>query len=347
MNPQMLARCKITSDSIELAHKGSILRCLPTEISAAGLNPNLVIFDELWSYNLESMTKFFEELTTVPTRKHPLILIVTYAGYDEDSLLYELYKKGIEGKDRTFFFFWDHKNRMPWQTKKYLKQQRDRLRANTYLRLHENRWTSSEESFIDMRDWDICADPGHKPALPSKSIPIIVGIDVGISHDTCAVVAVTKEENRISLVCHRKWQPTKKNPIDLEETVEAYIKELDKDYTVREVRYDPFQMHRSATTLEKGGIKMIEFPQTSDRLISMSQNLFDLVSGHNLVLYRDKEMRQHALKATAKETGRGWRIVKKKASHKIDLIIALAMAALGATELKPKRKGKVYIVGED
>ncbi|GAI77002.1 unnamed protein product, partial [marine sediment metagenome] len=93
MNPQMLARCKITTDSVELPHKGSILRCLPTEVSAAGLNPNLVVFDELWSYDLESMTRFFEELTTVPTRKHPLILIVSYAGYDtdEENLLYSLY----------------------------------------------------------------------------------------------------------------------------------------------------------------------------------------------------------------------------------------------------------------
>lgn len=346
MNPQMLARCKITSDSVELPHKGSILRCLPTDISASGLNPNLVVFDELWSYEHESMTRFFEELTTVPTRKRPLILIVTYAGFDEDSLLYQLYQKGLRGGDPTFFFYWDHGNKMPWQTEKYLEQQRNRLRANTFLRLHENRWTSSEEAFIDMRDWDICADSGHKPALPNKRIPIIVGVDIGISHDSCAVVAVTKEENRISLVCHRKWQPTKKNPIDLEETVEAYIKKLADNYTVREVRFDPFQFHRSAMTLEKSGIKMVEFPQTSDRLISMSQNLYDLVSGHNLLLYQDREIRQHALKATAKETPRGWRLTKKKASHKIDLIIALAMAALGATELEAKRKGRVYIIGE-
>lgn len=346
MNPQMLARCKITKDSVELPHKGSVLRCLPTDISAAGLNPNLVIFDELWSYDLESMTRFFEELTTVPTRKQPLILIVTYAGYDEDSLLFELYRKGLRGGDSTFFFFWDHKNRMPWQTEKYLQQQRDRLRANTYLRLHENRWTSSEEAFIDIKDWDVCADSGHKPALPNKNIPIIVGVDIGICHDTCAVVAVTKEDNRIPVACHRKWQPTKKNPIDLEETVEAYIKKLAEDYRIREVRFDPYQFHRSAMTLQKNGINMVEFPQTSDRLISMSQNLFDLVSGHNLMLYPDREMRQHALKATAKQSARGWRIIKKKSSYKIDLVIALAMAALGATELKPTKKGKIYIVGE-
>lgn len=333
MNPNMLLNVNITKDAIERPATGSVVRCLPTELSAAGLNPNLAIFDELWSYDLESMTRFFEEMTTVPTRKHPLILIVTYAGYDEDSLLYELYKKGLEGRDPTFFFYWDHKNRMPWQTKAYLKQQRGRLRPGTYRRLHLNEWTSGEEAFIDMDLWDACVDRKHRSALPNKEIKLIIGVDIGISHDTCAVVGVAKDENKIKLACHRKWQPSKKNPIDLEETVEAYIKELARDYMLREVRYDPFQFHRSAMTLQKAGINMVEFPQTTDRLTSMSQNLYDLIKGGNLVLYRDKEMKQHAQKSTAKETPRGWRIVKKKASHKIDLIIALAMAALGATKI--------------
>ncbi|MBA7486599.1 hypothetical protein ES707_22160 [subsurface metagenome] len=343
MNPQMLARCKITSDSVELPHKGSVLRCLPTEISAAGLNPNLVIFDELWSYNLESMTRFFEELTTVPTRKHPLILIVTYAGFDEDSLLFELYKKGLKGDDPTFFFFWDHKNRQKWQTKAYLKQQRGRLRKNSYLRLHENRWTSSEEAFIDMTEWDACIDRKHSPILPDKKVSLVVGVDIGISHDCSAVVAVTRNESKIKLACHRAWQPSKKSELDLEESVEAYIKDLAKDYTIREVRFDPYQFARSSQTLAKLGIRMVEFPQTQDRLTSMSQNLYDLIKGGGLVLYRDRQMRDHAQKATASETARGWRLTKKKASHKIDLIIALAMAALAATQIKQSRPGRVYV----
>ncbi len=334
MNPQMLSQCRITKDSVELTRKGSILRCLPTDVSASGLNPNLVVFDELWSYEYESMRRFFEEMTTVPTRKAPLLLIVSYAGYDEDSLLYELYQKGLKGKDATFFFYWSHLNQMPWQTKEYLIQQQGRLRKNTYLRLHENRWTASEEAFIDMEEWDACVEGKHRSILPNKEVEVVVGVDIGISHDCSAVVAVTRDENKIKLACHRSWQPSKKEKLDLEESVESYIKDLVRNYTVREVRYDPYQFTRSSQTLAKQGINMVEFPQTTDRLTAMSQNLYDLVKGGNLVLYKDKELRSHAQKATAKETPRGWRIVKKKASHKIDLIIALAMAALGATEIE-------------
>ena len=345
MNPNMLLNVNITKDAIERPATGSVVRCLPTEISAAGLNPNLVIFDELWSYDLESMTRFFEELTTVPTRKHPLILVVSYAGFDtdDDNLLYSLYKKGLEGKDPTFFFYWSGKNLMPWQTKGYLKQQRGRLRPGTYKRLHCNEWTSGDEPFIDMTEWDTCIDRKHSPILPDKKVSLVVGVDIGISHDCSAVVAVTRDEGKIKLACHKAWQPTKKSELDLEESVEAYIKDLARDYTIKEVRFDPYQFARSSQTLAKLGIRMVEFPQTQDRLTSMSQNLYDLIKGGGLVLYRDKQMRDHAQKATAKETARGWRIVKKKASHKIDLIIALAEAVLGATQIKQSRPGRVYI----
>ena len=41
-------------------------------------------------------------------------------------------------------------------------------------------------------------------------------------------------------------------------------------------------------------------------------------------------MRLAVSRSVAVETSRGWRIAKEKASHKIDVVVALAMAALGA-----------------
>ena len=114
--------------------------------------------------------------------------------------------------------------------------------------------------------------------------------------------------------------------------MEEYIKGLARDYNIREIRFDPFQFHRSAQALRSEGLRLVEYPQTTDRLISMSQNLFDLIKDGNLVLYRDQEFRNHAQKATAKESQRGWRIVKKKSSHKIDLIISLAMSCQATVE---------------
>jgi phage terminase large subunit-like protein len=334
MNPHQSELCKITDDYIENKKTGTIIRvCAPNYRTGAGMNPSLTIFDELWGIEKEAARRFYDELTSVPTRKQPLTVIVTYAGYSEDSLLYELFKKGQEGKDRKMFFFWSHKNLASWVTSDYLKTQKQRLRPNTYLRLHENRWTESEEAFITDEAWDLCVDKNHRPMLPDKSIPIIVGVDASIKNDSSGIVAVTKQGDRIVLVRHQKWQPSKKNPIDFEASLERYIRELNDQFTVKAVYYDPYQFHRSAMTLAKDHIKMVEYPQTMDRITSMSQNLYDLIMGRNLLLYPDAEMKRHAQKCVAMETPRGWRIVKKQSSHKIDLIISLAIACQGAVNM--------------
>jgi phage terminase large subunit-like protein len=106
---------------------------------------------------------------------------------------------------------------------------------------------------------------------------------------------------------------------------------LASNYNVVEVRYDPFQFHRSATTLLKDGINMVEFPQTVGNLTDMGQVLFDAVKHQSLKLYADADMRKEASFAVGKETPRGMRIVKEKSSHKIDAIVALAMAVHAAS----------------
>jgi len=58
--------------------------------------------------------------------------------------------------------------------------------------------------------------------------------------------------------------------------------------------------------------------------------MYELVKGRNLAVYPDAEIRLAVSRCVALETSRGWRIAKEKVSHKIDAVVALAMAALGA-----------------
>lgn len=355
MNRKMLMQCDISADRIEIPHRSTVCRVLATDVSGAGQNADLVIFDELYLYRYESMKDFFEVMTTVPTKPHPLILIVTTAGYEEDTddLLYSLYSKGMDLKvkpDPTFYFWWDdgpEANRMPWQTKKYLDQQRGRLREATFLRFHYNIWSSNKEIFISKNDLEACIDINLRPALPDKNLRIIVAVDVGLKHDSTGIVAVTKELNKIRLVNSKKFQGRPGKEVDLEEQVEAYIRKLNNDFNLLEVRYDPYQFKRSAQTLEKEGIKMVEYPQTLDRLTAMSQNLYDLIKGRNLILFNDHDLKKHLLNAQAKESTRGWRIVKRETSKKIDLAISICMASQGAVELKERKQASVYCGDSD
>jgi phage terminase large subunit-like protein len=77
---------------------------------------------------------------------------------------------------------------------------------------------------------------------------------------------------------------------------------------------------------------MVEFAQSVPNLTQMGQNLFELIKERNIQLYPDREMRLAVSHTIAVQHPRGWRIAKEKTSHKIDVIVALAMAALAAIE---------------
>ena len=73
-----------------------------------------------------------------------------------------------------------------------------------------------------------------------------------------------------------------------------------------------------------------EYAQTVPNLTAATSNLFDLISARQLVLYPDAEMRLSISQAIIVESSRGWRLDKMKQAHKIDVVVALSMAALAA-----------------
>ena len=113
-------------------------------------------------------------------------------------------------------------------------------------------------------------------------------------------------------------------------TVEEDLRELNEQNDVVEIFADPYQMHRSITTLQAAGVPIKEYAQTQANCTLMGQTLFDLLTGLNLEVYPSDELRQQALSTVAVENPRGWRIAKEKASKKIDASVALAMACVAA-----------------
>ncbi len=361
MNPRLRDACKVIQNRVTFPN-GNTLTALASDYAGAAGAQRLALstFDELWGYVSERSRRLYDELTPIPTLKNSLRLIVTYAGFENESeLLWELYQRAVlkgekvppaelDGLDLPVYrngsilAYWDSLEtageacrRMPWQQgpegERYYREQAQELRPNAFRRLHWNLWTSNEENFISPEQWEACVNPNLCPAMPDKALALSVAVDASIKHDSAAVVAVRYDHalQKVILARHRIWQPTPEDPLDLEETLEAYLLELSRDYRLERVLYDPFQFHRSATTLKKVGLPMEEYPQTTPNLTAMGQNLWELVTGRNLVVYPDEAVKKAAGQAVAIETPRGWRIAKDKAVHRIDVIVALAMAARG------------------
>jgi phage terminase large subunit-like protein len=197
--------------------------------------------------------------------------------------------------------------------------------------------------------WDACVDPEARPVLSDPKMPVYLGLDGSVKHDQTAIVGCTfdKEAKKVQMVFHRIFRPSPKNPLDFEATIEQSLLDLRGHFKIRRVLFDPFQLVSVSQRLTRAHLPMEEYPQTSNRLEEMGSNLYELIKHRNLVTYPDSDVRLAVSRAVAVETPRGWKITKQKTSHKIDVVVALAMAALGAVEdqARPIRSGIIF--GDD
>ncbi len=351
-NPLLATRAKIFKSEIRLDN-GTVIKAIANDYAgAAGSRHGLVVHDEIWGSTSEASQRLFDELTPVPTRRNSIRFISTYAGYvGESELLWRLYLEGVgpeehpDGKgtrvhpdlpiyvnrESRMFTYWSHIPRMEWQTPEYYAEQRRTLRPAQFLRLHENRWTSSETRFITEEMYEACLDREHRPILPNHPSQLYVGVDIGIKHDSSAVVAVMREQGKPAVALHRIWKPTSEETVRLEDVVE-YLLELKRLYRVKTIVADPNQMLGVIQRLKEKNLPIQEYPQTTANLTQAGQALFDLVRDKNLRLYPSSDLREHLVNAVVVESPRGWRLAKDKASKKIDAAVALAMALVALQE---------------
>src|SRR5919106_727592 len=343
-NRSLDAEADVLSGSIRMHNGTTILPSSSDYKGAAGSRHSLVVYDEIWGFEKEKARRLYEELTPPPTEFSAWVLIVTYAGFTgESDLLDSIYQRGMAGRRvdselecyeaDELFMFWSHTPRQPWQDKAYYDGQRRILRPAQFERLHQNQWVSSESRFIDASVWDNNVIPGLRPN-PTGSL--FIGIDASVKHDSTALVAVKFDELTDSLILadHRIWQPSPGIPMDFEATLEFYLRRLEGYGTrIEKVLVDPFQMHRSITTLQQAGLPVEPFPQTQPNLTLATETLYSYLQNRRIRLYEAADLRQHVLNAASVETSRGFRLAKEKQSLKIDGAVALSFAVVAASQV--------------
>lgn len=339
---------KATRDTLIFEPTGSKIISLPMDFAGnAGANFATVSITELWGFVYENAQRTYEELTPVPG--DCLRIVDSYAGFEGESLLLkQLWDRGLAGervsddwpiyltgRQLSYIHTDEDAQIRCWRGTEaeriaYYEEQQATLRPGTYSRLHLNRWASSESTFIPITWWDRAATA--QPIPGDRSLSVVLGVDAGLKRDSAAVAAVAygDETHKARLVGHRIFYPRKGETLDLEDTLEAAVRDFDQRFRVIEVRFDPWQFMRSSQALAKDGISMQEFPQSLPNLTAMSTNLYELMKGGNLIAYPDADIRLAMQRAVAVETTRGLKISKEKASHRIDIVVAIAIAALGA-----------------
>lgn len=340
-NPLLASECKVYRDAIEVPRFGSVYRVLSSDGKLAqGLNPSTVIFDEL---HVQPNAELYDALTLGSgARQEPLVVGITTPGYDLDSLCGQLYQYGKkvasqEVEDDSFgFFCWeadadcDLFDRQQWikanpNLLEGLLDEADMESAAkqtsemAFRRYRLSQWVRSQESWLPAGAWE----QGVSDEALIDGAPTWVGVDMALKHDSIAIVAVQKREDKY--VARAKiWHPDSAG-VDVAE-VEAYLRQLHRQYRLEEVAFDPAFFQRSAEVLHDDGLPMIEFPQSASRMVPACGQAYELIVAGKVLHDGSPTFTDQVLSAAQRMTDNGWRLSKGKSRRKIDASIALVMA---------------------
>jgi phage terminase large subunit-like protein len=337
---------------------GGHLEALPHDYAGeAGANQAITLWTELWAFHSERSERLWEEFTPVPTRLNSIRWVDSYAGFrDESLLLWKLYEATVlkgrrvhgtlpmwEDVTGTIVCYWGTTPHMPWQTPAYYAQQRAQLRPQTFARLHQNKWDTSRSAFIKADQWDALRKVPVIWPWKHRSLPVYATVDAAHKRDSLAVTLVGYHWLLgLVLLAHRIWTPTEDNPVIPEDTAVPWLEAQERMWNLRSVHYDPAHFETAGYRLQEGmgrrGVDIVEYTQTGDNLLLMGNQLYDAIRFCWLSVYDQaaSDLRAHVINARAKESERGFRLTRGKATAKIDGAIALAMGVVAALERGPR-----------
>ena len=219
-DPELDAECYIVESQKRIVHRtsGSFYRAISAEAySKHGFNASMVIYDEL---HAAPDRRLYDVLSTsMGAREQPLLLVISTAGFDRHSILWELYAhaKKVQEKpaiDPTFLpILYEAPDDADWTSRRVWKKANPALgdfrsleemqilaarakeipaQENTFRRLYLNQWTEQASRWLAMPSWDGCQTPIPRASLAGRRC--FVGMDLSATTDLSALVAVFPDE---------------------------------------------------------------------------------------------------------------------------------------------------------
>ena len=182
-NPELTNRCKTFQHSIKKERSMSFYKVISAEAGTKyGFNAHGILFDELF---VQPDRELWDVLTTsTGSRRQPLIFAITTAGYNKESICYEIheYAKKVQAgiiQDDSFLpviysapMEANIYNIETWKKanpgygsivkSEYIQEQVNKIRnqpsfESTFRRLHLNQWVGTAETWIADNVWMNCS----------------------------------------------------------------------------------------------------------------------------------------------------------------------------------------------
>ena len=176
-----------------------------------GQNSHLVVIDELHEQPDRELVDTLRTSFASANRRQPLLMYATTAGWDRNSICYEVYQAACRVRDNPsvdrYFLpvIYEAGEKDDWQNEEtwrkanpnlgisvsvdYLRRECAKARTNpsyenTFRRLHLNQWVEQAKRWIPMEHWDQCG--ADLPDLAGA--PCYAGLDLSSTRDITALV---------------------------------------------------------------------------------------------------------------------------------------------------------------
>lgn len=350
-SPVLSEWCKVYRNEIVVPDLDGVYRAVSAEGGLQmGSNPSGVVADELHVWKGDAGRELYYALSTgMLARENPLIVSITTAGYELDSIAYEVFERGLSMAEASFLMFWlgagEHDdpadpatwlkaNPAPWLTEAVLRREFERRPPSVFARLHLNRWTTTEELWLPAGAWRKLAAPVLRIEPGER---VWLGVDIGFKRDASAIVEVARRDGagpggRPLYIAKAYIFPPAVGADGVLNLgpVKRKLKELIGTRRVQELRYDRTLFGESAHELAEL-VRVVEVPWSSNqRIVEASEGLYELIVEALLRHDGDGEFQQHVEAGAIRETESGFRVTKQKSKRRIDALAALLMAASGA-----------------
>ncbi len=231
--PELLAASQIFQHRITFPENHSFFESISSEArSKHGFDLHGAVIDELHAIRDRELVDVLE--TSRRSRKQPLIVHITTAGYDKTSICFEKYEYALRVRDgvtpdRAFLpVIYEVPKDDDWQDESnwikanpnigvslkwdYMREQAAHAATtpafeNVFRRLHLNQWTEQAERILPMHRWDECAEPFDEESLEGR--PCYGGLDMSTTTDISAFVLVfpPEQEGGDYYCLFRCWVP--------------------------------------------------------------------------------------------------------------------------------------------
>lgn len=335
-NPILLGSVKIYRDKILVPSTGSIYKVLSAEsFSAHGLDPSCVIGDEIWNQKNRDL---LDALQFSPTRKQPLRFIVTYAGTNTVTPLYELYEKGLSGENPRMYFHWSHEPEVSWITPEFIEERRRVLPPAVFQRFWENRWVGGENSFFTREDVMQCRDAFLKPTIHGEEgFQYFYGCDLGLVKDRSVAVILHQEKDGMVIIDSiRTWSGDRTSPVKIADIEEDMLL-ASQNYPRLKIIVDPWNLKGTIERLKRH-CRIEEFTFTGSNVEKLSRNLYYFIHNGLVKFFPHKELERELLSLNLEQKSYGYRF-DHPSSQFSDHAMALSMALMQVANGKKPTAG--------